>query len=112
MSFFVYDTPRFGYQVAGGFTVRKTLLETFKMYPSFTIEEALDGASYNSTAIWEPWTVQMIQSLLLFAWLSVFGFISLLCSSFLLLQEKVSKPWGEATSNNRGDKPKKEAKAN
>jgi len=63
----------------------------FKKYPDFTIKEALDGASYDSTAIWEPWTVQTIQSVLLISWLSVFGFISLLCSSFLLLQEKGSR---------------------
>jgi TIR domain len=88
-SFFVFDTPKFGYQVASGFIVRKPVLETLKKNPDFTVEEALDGASYDSTAIWEPWTVQTIQSALLISWLSVLGFISLLCSSFLLLQGKV-----------------------
>ena len=52
----------------------------------YTEDEALKGAGYDPTKIWEPWTVNCMRMTLFVSWLLFFGSISISLATFELLR--------------------------
>jgi len=90
-SFFVYDTPKPGYEVPSGFMVRETTKQTMRRFPTVSLTEMLDGAAYEPREIWDPWTVNLVQWTILLNWIAVFSCLSLIISAFLVLRESSPK---------------------
>jgi hypothetical protein len=48
--------------------------------------KALDGAQYDNLAIWEPWSVMLVQAMMLIVWFSIFVMLSTATAYFILHQ--------------------------
>jgi hypothetical protein len=85
-NFFVLDAPDESNRVVKGFLLTKQAQSV--VGPDYPVEKALQGAQYNPTRIWEPWTVYLMRLMLLIAWTLSFAAISSYLASFVLLQQQ------------------------
>lgn len=53
---------------------------------SYTEKDALKGAAYDPTKIWQPWSVYLMRLLVLTAWLVFFASVSVYIATFVLLK--------------------------
>jgi len=110
-AFFVDDAPDSRHQEAAGFIVRPEIQKVLDQEPETTIRDLWKGAEYDPTAVWVPWTVYSVRSVLIFSWFGLFGGLSFVASAFLLLQEKLRvgrgvQPWGDRASAGLSDRGK------
>ena len=95
-AFFVYDAPDSRNQEAAGFLLQPKIKEYLPNLTakSLTFMDLVAGEGYDPNEIWVPWTVALVRYGLIISWLCLFGGLSLVASSFLLLQEKISASKG------------------
>jgi hypothetical protein len=87
-NFFVVDAPDESNRVVKGFVLTKQAQSV--VGPDYPATRALQGARYDPTRIWEPWTVYLTRLVLLISWTLSFAVISSYLASFVLLQHKAS----------------------
>jgi hypothetical protein len=72
-AFFCYNAPSFANQVAGGFVLREDARASLQDDPNATVESLLEEGLYHPTAVWEPWSVYVVQVGLLVCWTTLFA---------------------------------------
>lgn len=84
-SSFVLDAPDAGHRDVKGFLY--TAAAESVISDTYPEGEALKGAAYDTTRIWEPWTVNLMRLLVLVSWLFFFASVSVYFATFVLMRE-------------------------
>ncbi|HUT12057.1 MAG TPA: hypothetical protein VMY37_05260 [Thermoguttaceae bacterium] len=84
----VYNAPDSANQVVGGFGTFFVQERLQPLLQEDSVQELLEGYGFDPMQVWEPWSVTICRSLLLIAWLLLFGFLSMLTATVVLLLEK------------------------
>lgn len=83
-SSYVFDAPDTSHRdIKGLFYSPAAGLVINDSYPE---GEALKGAAYDPTRIWEPWTVYLMRVLVLVSWLVFFVSVSIYLATFVLMK--------------------------
>jgi hypothetical protein len=88
-NFFVVGAPDESNRVVTGFWLTDQAKSV--VGSDYSALKALQGAQYDPTRIWRPWTVYLTRLILLIAWTLSFAAISSYLASFVLLQQKQGK---------------------
>ncbi|QDU05689.1 hypothetical protein V6x_54300 [Gimesia chilikensis] len=86
VTWFVVPADDFQNREAIGFILRPEIVEELEKDKSKTIKILFEGAEYEPTEIWKPWTVNCIRSLIILIWFFWFGSLSFVISTFILHQ--------------------------
>jgi len=87
---FCYNAPDWQHQVAGGFVFQPHIAAIIADDPTVGTKSLLGEALYDSTRIWEVWSVSLVRFVLLAAWLVLFAVVSAVIAYSIRLDEKRS----------------------
>jgi hypothetical protein len=70
-AFFTIPAPDWPNIEARGLWLQEPIARDLDHSPGKTVEDEFEGAGYNPTAIWAPWTVALVRSMMLLLWLAL-----------------------------------------
>ena len=93
LAFFTIPAPTWPNLEARGLWLQEPIARGLEHSPGTSVEDMFAGAGYNPMAIWVPWTVALVRSIMLLSWLATTaGLAALADRLWWLIQESRYDP--------------------